>query len=226
MAKKTTKKAASSAAATTGVGDTLQIPGINWKEIRLFILGITSLMFNRFPHETLVGIQETLEKGPEEQKKPRAKALPPAMQAFRALYLDDKERVCVPSWHIKAAMGNAVSMLPGNGMGKILSKAKFRGAVHVLGFKIPLASTPYTINSQMVKSGGKSGGRVPAHRPEFALWALPVTIKFDADLFTPEAVVALLARAGSQCGIGSYRINCNGPHGEFRPGAEREYREG
>lgn len=53
------------------------------------------------------------------------------------------------------------------------------------------------------------------YRPEFVDWRIPVTLKINASVISPEQVANLLNIAGFGVGIGEWRPEKNGQYGRF-----------
>lgn len=62
---------------------------------------------------------------------------------------------------------------------------------------------------------GKGGGAIAIVRPEFLEWEFTVTIRFDEKRVNEGVVKKLFTEGGLTQGLGSYRPNRGGNHGQF-----------
>jgi hypothetical protein len=53
------------------------------------------------------------------------------------------------------------------------------------------------------------------YRPEFMPWYMDISIKFNADLITPDSIINLLNLAGFGIGLGEWRPEKSGQSGMF-----------
>jgi hypothetical protein len=199
------------------------IPELNYKKVKVFVVGTEPLLLSQFPSDVMLEIQRMLERDPRDGKERRKAALPALEHINRARFLNSKNQDCIPSFYFKASMGRAAANLPGNENGKIITKEKFRGAVHMAGGLLPLLSTPFEVDMRPVPGSNKNT-RVPSFRPCYQLWGTSFVLEYDHDLLTPERVFTLLMRAGSQCGVGANRIGRGGENGRYRPVTEEAYK--
>lgn len=75
---------------------------------------------------------------------------------------------------------------------------------------VKIIGTPVKVESVVTLQGTKTD---IAARAMWREWSAVLSIRFDADQFTPEDVVNLLVRAGAQCGVGAGRANSKNSFG-------------
>lgn len=92
---------------------------------------------------------------------------------------------------------------------------------------VQVHGTPVPFESMVRNQTGVADIRV---RPRWDSWMATVSVRFDAEVFTAEDIVALFERAGSQCGVGEGRPNSKKSFGqgwglfEIDAGGDRQIR--
>jgi len=117
-----------------------------------------------------------------------------------------------PSIGVKAAMVSAARFVDAK-------MTVLRGAVHIDGELVEIIGDPQP-REDMVRVG--LGTADIRYRPEFVAWRMPVKIKFNAAVITPEQIANLLNNAGFGVGLGEWRPEKNGSYGRFHVGSSEE----
>jgi hypothetical protein len=117
-----------------------------------------------------------------------------------------------PAIGVKAAMVSAARFVDAK-------MTVLRGAVHIDAEILPVIGEP-NMREDMVRVG--MGTADIRYRPEFKVWRMPVTLKFNAAVISVEQIANLLNTAGFGVGIGEWRPEKNGSYGRFHVGAEGE----
>lgn len=183
----------------------IQVPEPDLREVRVTIEGVTPLMTNRFPEETLEDMMNKQGKKASAGRAPR-----------------DPDEVFRNSLHSMNGGGPPYGF-PGGGVKKAMAAAGYRfaghamteinGAINILGDLLTIeGSEPYR-DSRYALLQGKTG--TVAHRARFDEWKITVPIRYNASAISLEQVLNLLNLAGFSVGIGSYRPEKKGDFGQF-----------
>lgn len=200
-AKKTAKKTAKKAEKPAEeVG--LEIPALEIRDLHIGIVSNSSLIVHRFDEKSK---QQMLDK---QMKKATGgkKAKDPQACFESSLYHHPDGGYGFPSIGFKAAAVRA-----GKLCGMKMTDA--RQMFHIDGEYVRILGEP-TMRDDVVRlSGGVSDIRF---RGEFEDWAALITVKYRADIITPEQIANLFSHAGFSVGIGEWRPEKNGRYGMFR----------
>ena len=181
------------------------------------IVGITPLIQNKFSSKA---IEQMLAK---HMNLPHKKTAKNPRQAVRdAMIVNEHGVPCIPAVAIKAAMVSAMSQLKG------AKKTMGRIAIFVEGNGVPIrfipSKTPEAValnlggvepRMDMVRCSGMSRTPDVRFRPQYNDWSARFVVKFNSDLFSVELIGQLIELAG-RVGIGEWRPEKNGVHGQFR----------
>lgn len=145
---------------------------------------------------------------PKPPKSAREKRNPEEeFEAYKVRNADGKE--CIPGLHIKCAMVNAgIRSTTG------IYKPDIRAAVFVRGSLIPFEYEKCVMRRDMVRN--KSGQPDIRWRPEYHGWKATIPLRINTSLMTVSTAVNLLNLAGSMVGLGEWRVEKGGEHGQFR----------
>ena len=94
-----------------------------------------------------------------------------------------------------------------------------RGAFHIDAEMVEVIGDPRP-REDMVRVG--MGTADIRYRPEFPEWRIPLTLKINASVISPEQVANLLNIAGFGVGIGEWRPERNGQYGRFHVATSEE----
>lgn len=181
----------------------IEIQPPNFQAITLRIQGTAPLMLHKFSEK----MRKQIEEKQTAKDKTAARRQPKDYKAeFEgARYLDAKGRDGVPAGAIRAAMISACRFVDG------LPMTKAKGAFFIIaqaqerndGTPLVLIQGKPKHDTRPVRL--ESGVADLRNRPRYDDWALDFTIQYDADLLSANDIANLLARAGSQIGIGERR---------------------
>lgn len=194
-------------------GGQIFIPPLNHLVITCTIMGTSSLIVNRFGNKATQMMEDKLTG---KAKAPRGQR-DPALEAEDAAYLMEDGVYGIPTSAIKAAMRTAAADIPG------ISGAAVNRMVFIEGNDdelIPILTPEgepalYTIRRDHVRNAGIGRTADLRWRPEWKRWKANITLKYDADLITPDQALNLLNRAGQCVGICEWRVERRGTHGTF-----------
>ena len=181
----------------------IEIQPPNFKIVKLRLEGVSPLMLHKFSAKA----RKQMEEAQQAESKTKRKREPKNYEAeYRgAKYISTAKWEGVPALSIRAAMIRACANVDG------LPMTVAKGAFFIKpdGFDVA-DGTP------LIKIQGKakhdtrpvrleSGVTDLRNRPRYDKWACEVGIEFDADLVSAADIANLLARAGTQIGIGELR---------------------
>lgn len=99
------------------------------------------------------------------------------------------------------------------------TKTTLRGAIHIIGDLIEIQGTPKP-REDMVKIG--KGTADLRYRAEFQNWAVTITIKYNANVISPQQIASFFNFGGFSNGVGEWRPSRNGTYGTFHVAAQGE----
>lgn len=169
------------------------------------IEGITPLICGRCSEEKLQEIED--ERGGK-AKKMRQKPNP-KRDYERSLYKHPDGGYGFPAIGFKLGMVRAAKGVPGFDM------VTMRGAIHAVEELVKIKGKP-----EMRKDRAPSGGKLDIrYRGMFKKWEVNLTLKYIEGMITPEQILALVEKAGTQCGVGEWRPtgkNSTGHYGMYQ----------
>lgn len=181
----------------------IEIQPPNFKTVRLRLEGVSPLMLHKFSEKS----RKHMEENQQAESKTKRKREPKDYKAeFEgAKYISTAKWEGIPALSIRASMIRACANVDG------LPMTVAKGAFFIKpdGFDI-------TDGTPLVRIEGKSehdtrpvrlesGVTDLRNRPRYDTWACEIDVEFDADLVSASDVANLLARAGTQIGIGELR---------------------
>ena len=166
------------------------------------VTGSTSYIQNNFSQKA---VEEMLRKhmGHSVQKTPKK----PSEVLERATIRNVDGHVSIPPVAFKSAMVSAASNM------KALKKTALRTGLFVEGASLPIRFAEMVPRMDMVRTSGMARTPDVRFRPSFVGWTARMVIRF-ADTFSHQSVIDLLNRAG-RVGVGEWRPEKNGTHGQF-----------
>lgn len=180
--------------------------------IEIPVIGTSPLITHAWSEKARKDMRDKQMGLPQAKKDPKD----PFEDFMKALYpIDDSgKRFGIPVNAIKNAMVSAASFVKG------LTKVQLRGALFVQAELtedgdelIEIIGVPRMREDNVRLQTGVADLR---HRPCFVHWAMKLSIEFDKSIFTREAVMNLLQRAGWSVGLCEWRPERNGNNGRFR----------
>lgn len=185
----------------------------NFKIVKLRVEGTTPLMMHKFSEK----MRKKIEEAQTSKNKTKRAREPKDYEAeFNgARYISGKGWDGIPAGSFRAAMIAACRYVDG------LTMTAAKGLFFIIadgsdddGTSLVKIIGKPVHDTRPVRNDG--GGTDMRNRPRYYPWAVELAIKYDADLISAQDVVSLLARAGSQVGIGEYRPQARkGVGGDF-----------
>ena len=172
-------------------------------KLHIEITGVTSLLMHRFNLD-------------EQESKVKDKNLTPREAARKVCYLDDDEKLFLPTTNIYACIIEA-GKFHKDGKVKVTTarSSLIPAGVMIEGETVPF-KTPETweVDSRAVVVPS-TGGRVVSHRPRLDNWCLDFTLLLDTKMFSPKFLRMIVDDAGSKVGLGDFRPARKGIFGRF-----------
>lgn len=186
----------------------IQLPPIKIETLTLMLVGDSPLIVHAWSEKAK---RQMLDK--QMKKAAQAKeAKDPEADYEACFYRTETGGYGFPAIGVKSAMVSACRFLD-------MKMTEARGAFHIDGEMLPLIGTPRP-REDMVRVG--MGTADIRYRPEFPEWKMPVSVKYNASVVSPEQVANLLNTAGFAIGIGEWRPERNGSYGRFHVGGSDE----
>lgn len=181
----------------------IEIQPPNFKSVKLRMVGLSPLMLHKFSAKARKQMEDAQQAANKTRKKREPKDYVAEYEG--AKYVATAGWEGVPALSVRAAMIRACKTVDG------LAMTDAKGA-----FFIKADGFDETDGTPLIRIKGKaahdtrpvrleSGVTDLRNRPRYDTWECTVTIEFDADMVSANDVANLLARAGTQIGIGELR---------------------
>ena len=188
------------------------IPALRLETMELELVGLTSLITHKFSDKARKMIEDA-QQGKAKNKKPPKN---PKAEFEAALHVIEppkgrkRGRYGFPAAGFKKAAVNAARFADG------VKMTILRGSFHIVGDLIEILGPPPVMRTDMVRIGG-FGKQVSdvRYRPEFHNWRVKLKIRYNRDAITPDRIAHLFNIAGFAIGIGEWRPDRDGTHGQF-----------
>jgi hypothetical protein len=181
----------------------IEIQPPNFKTVKLRLEGVSPLMLHKFSEKS----RRQMEEAQQAESKTKRKREPKDYEAeyLGAKYISTAKWEGIPALSFRAAMIRACANV--DGLPMTVAKGVF--FIKADGFDV-------TDGTPLVKIQGKSvhdtrpvrlesGVTDLRNRPRYDTWACEVEVEFDADSVSATDIANLLARAGTQIGVGELR---------------------
>lgn len=186
----------------------IELPALRIQTLSLMLIGDSPLIVHAWSEKAK---QQMLDK--QMKKATKAKeAKDPEADYEACFYRTETGGHGFPAIGVKAAMVSACRFVE-------MKMTEARGAFHIDCEMLSVIGDPRP-REDMVRVG--MGTADIRYRPEFVDWRIPVDIKFNAGVISPEQIANLLNTAGFAIGIGEWRPERNGSYGRFHVGGEAE----
>ena len=186
----------------------ITLPPIAVHAVRFDLIGDSPLIVHAWSEKAK---RQMLDK--QMKKAASAKAAKDPEADYQAcFYRLPDGRYGFPTIGLKAAMISACRFAD-------LKMTVARGAFHIGGELLEVIGDPRP-REDMVRVG--MGTADIRYRPEFPEWRIPVTLKYNASVISPEQLANLLNIAGFGVGIGEWRPERNGSYGRFHVASPEE----
>lgn len=141
------------------------------------------------------------------KKAKQAKEAKDPEQDYRdSLYPHPEGGYGFPAVAFKAAAVDACSSIEG------VTKVEARGAFHIIGDMVRIDGEP-SPREDMVRVG--MGTADIRYRGEFRSWCCEITLRYNANVLSPEQIANLFNTAGFAVGVGEWRPQKDGSFGMF-----------
>jgi len=154
------------------------------------------LLMNRLGMKKRKELEDKYRKG---KVQPKEKVQTIAEIVEEATHRLSDGTVCFPTAGFKRGMEDAAIQMDG------ATKKQVDRAIRFATEYVPIHFREQVINEQMGRSGGMGHAPREIYRPEFRDWSCTLLIQYDPSVITPQAIVALVNRAGYYSGIGDWR---------------------
>lgn len=178
------------------------IPQLNIKTMTIKLVGDSPLIMHNFSEKAKKQIEDKQGKVAKQPKGARN----PQEEFEAAMHLTKDGKPCFPVIAFKAAAVAACTQLD---MTKVLA----RGAFHINGEFAEIQADEPIFRTDTVKIG--MGTTDLRYRPEYRNWSTELTIRYNANVLSPEQIANLFNTAGFAVGIGEWRPARDGSFGMF-----------
>jgi hypothetical protein len=184
---------------------TITLPALNIQFLKLRLVGDSPLICHAWSEKAKKQMLDAQMK-----KAKQAKAAKDPEQDFQdSLYTHPDGGYGFPAVAFKAAAVDACSSIEG------VTKVEARGAFHIMGDMVKIEGEP-TPREDMVRVG--MGTADIRYRGEFREWAADITLRYNANVLSPEQIANLFNTAGFAVGVGEWRPQRDGSFGMFHVG--------
>lgn len=184
------------------------LPAIKIETISFVLIGDSPLIVHAWSEKAK---RQMLDKQMKRAKQAK-EAKDPQADYEACFYRTESGAYGFPAIGVKAAMISACRFAD-------MKMTAARGAFHIDAEMLEVIGDP-SPREDMVRVG--MGVADIRYRPEFAIWRMPVTLKVNASVISPEQVANLLNIAGFGVGIGEWRPERNGSYGRFHVASAEE----
>jgi len=189
----------------------VKIPPIDFRTVRITLVGETPLLVHRFSEKSKTEIEEK-----HAQKAKNKKGARDPLAEFKAsLYPlpGKKNKYGMPTSGIKNCAVSACRFVEGFAM------TQAKGAFHVLdngtGLTEIQGSAP-VMDERIVRIGGFKKIATPRYRARFDDWAVTFDVKYNQGVISAEQILNLYENAGFSIGLCEYRPEKGGNLGMFK----------
>jgi hypothetical protein len=169
-------------------------------QLRVTVVGLTSLLTNKWTQEAIDGLTPGHVKRPKEAKDPE--------EIYQEhIHRTEDGTPGIPASAFKKSMIRAAKRA-----GLVMKDTN--GDFVVLGDVLPIRGSEPVLNIVP----GRANGRTPIVicRPEFHEWEVDLDIVYDVNATTAEQIINLIEGAGFAVGVGAFRPESGGNHGRFQ----------
>ena len=187
----------------------IELPRLVINTMAIKLIGDSPLISHRWSDKAR---KQMLDK---QMKKavPKKEAKDPEELYRESLYVIGEGTFGFPAVAFKSAAVDACSQVEG------ITKVAARAAFHIQGDMVRLDGQP-RMREDMVRIG--MGTADIRYRGEFPEWSCGLTIRYNANVLSPEQIVNLFNTAGFGIGVGEWRPQKDGSFGMFHVATEGE----
>lgn len=188
--------------ATKKTAETITLPALNIQFLKLRLVGDSPLICHAWSEKAKRQMLDAQMKKAK-QAKP---AKDPQTDYEESLYRHPDGGYGFPSVGFKSAAVDACSSTAG------VTKVEARGAFHIVGDMVKIDGEP-SPREDMVRVG--MGTADIRYRAEFREWSAGITLRYNANVLSPEQIANLFNTAGFAVGVGEWRPQRDGSFGMF-----------
>lgn len=180
------------------------------KNVAIPIQGITPLLCNRMSERSISQMENKQQKkgnAAKEARDPEREFQESAYVIDENAPLDSQDRYGFPAISFKSAAVAACRHVDG------IPMTKARGMFNVMAEMLPLRFAELKMRSDRVVL--ETGVASIAYRAEFQGWRVDLPISYNSEAYSLDQICTLLAVAGFAVGVGSWRPDKSGVHGQF-----------
>lgn len=186
---------------------TISIPAPNIQLMEVKIKGIRPLIFHKWSEKAKTMMRDKQAKKAQKGREIRN----PEEEVKESFYYTKDGSFALPSLNLKQAIVDSSRNVAD------VTMTLLRGAIFVEGNAeglIPIKEfSSQEAREDMVRVG--MGSADLRYRGQLNDWKMSFTIKYNADVISPEQVLNLVQLAGFSCGLGEWRPQCKGDYGMF-----------
>jgi hypothetical protein len=199
----------------------IELPKLDLRTMEVTLVGDSPLISHRWSEKAK---KEMLDKQMKKAKQAK-EAKDPWMDFCESLYWlspmpskpsekdIEKATFGFPAVAFKAAAVDACSHVAN------ITKVEARGSFHIQGDMVKIVGVP-SMREDMVRVG--MGTADIRYRGEFRDWRCGFTLRFNANVISPEQILNLFNTAGFAIGVGEWRPQKDGSFGMFHVAKESE----
>lgn len=180
----------------------ITLPALNIQYLKLRLRGDSPLICHAWSEKAK---RQMLDKQMKKAKQAQT-AKDPEADYQESLYKHPDGGYGFPSVAFKAAAVDACSSIAG------VTKVEARGAFHIIGDMLKIEGEP-SPREDMVRVG--MGAADIRYRGEFREWSVEITLRYNANVLSPEQIANLFNTAGFAVGVGEWRPQRDGSFGMF-----------
>lgn len=187
----------------------IELPRLDLREMQVTIVGDSPLISHAWSKKAK---EEMLAKQMKKAKQAK-EAKDPKRDYEESLYKHPEGGYGFPAVAFKAAAVDACSHVAN------ITKVEARGAFHIQSDMVKINGDP-SPREDMVRIG--MGTADIRYRGEFRKWRCQFTVRYNANVISPEQILNLFNTAGFAIGVGEWRPQRDGSFGMFHVAKERE----
>lgn len=184
---------------------TVTIPELRRMYVEFHLRGVTPLLTNRFSEEKADAMEGVQTKEAKAKKAPRL----PEEEFRGAMHRLENGGYGFPAVGLKSSIVKAGQRFADE------KGTQLRGMLSIPVDMLEIEAPEPKMRRDRVVLAGISRTTSLAYRPEFWPWEMTVPVWFNAGFITLDQVVHLVSLAGFSVGIGAWRVENNGTHGQF-----------
>lgn len=181
----------------------IELPAMDVQNMEITLIGDSSLICHKWSEKAK---KQMLAKQMKEAQ-PKKEAKNPEQDFRDSLYEHPDGGYGFPVVAFKAAAVSACRFVEG------LKMTEARGAFHINGELALIEGSEPIMREDMVKIA--MGTADLRYRGEFPQWHTTLTIRYNAQTFSPSQILNLFNHAGFGVGVGEWRPERDGSHGMF-----------